>query len=768
MAKYVVLTSGTSWTVPSDCTGTLDSVELIGGGGGAGGNGAGVSSGGGGGEYRKAVNLTGYTPGSIISYTVAATGFTNVNGGNTTWNSNSIIAVGGSKGSGINGGAGGTGGTGGSIAFPGGKGGNANGNTSFNGPGGGGGSGGPNGPGGAGGNSFTQAANSPFGGGGGNGGGTAGGNATATTGGAGGNNYLGTGGGAAGSSGNGGAATVGSGGGGGGGKVGWGNGNGSTGTDLADGVHGSGGSGGGGTAPVGSGATGGNGQFGAGIIVIAYTPLPNTYGDGGGTLTLGKGAAPVFSGVTAQYSTTSTGASTSSNIVLYSSVPAVKGTYYVVALQSNQLVNTVTLGTDSMSLVTSFNVVTSFGATVPVYVYGGFSSTTGTVALNTNIGTATSQNIAWLAVVGSITNIDPATQFVQISSPVTQTSTTSATMTGSLSAFGSANNPTLVIGQAGNYTGISFTPESGYSGISSGSWTPEGSSICIEMNSGNDTTPSVSYTASSTSPGAMIALEVKAATLSSYGSVLPTGSSTSTGPIAMTPQNVYFGVNSTTLSSKTTTSFNVVAGNVYFISYFIDYSGWDGSASPPTVTFSNGMTAVLAASKYLLGGTANETAYSWYAVASSTGSTTVTIGGIAQGTDGSIIIDELANVNTSSLVVQSNGVSSSSAKTTVTMSAFANAKNQTYMTGYYYANSGAAPVITQKPGYTMITNTTNGIARFFSAFCPSADTTPYFNQTGGGFFGGGILAHEFGYGTGDIITNTYPTFHTQTSMGGGI
>lgn len=99
----VVLTSGTSWTVPSGVT-NLISVECWGAGGGA----AGPSTwsaygGGGGGAYAKKNNLA-VTPGNNISYSIGAAGASGnnsngINGGDTWFLSTSTVKAQGGRGS---------------------------------------------------------------------------------------------------------------------------------------------------------------------------------------------------------------------------------------------------------------------------------------------------------------------------------------------------------------------------------------------------------------------------------------------------------------------------------------------------------------------------------------------------------------------------------------------------------------------------------------------------------------------------------------------
>lgn len=66
----VNLTSGSSWTVPSDWNSSNNTIEAYGNGSDAGGN---VRGGGGGGAYSKSVNVA-LTPGSTVAYSVAHAG----------------------------------------------------------------------------------------------------------------------------------------------------------------------------------------------------------------------------------------------------------------------------------------------------------------------------------------------------------------------------------------------------------------------------------------------------------------------------------------------------------------------------------------------------------------------------------------------------------------------------------------------------------------------------------------------------------------------
>lgn len=161
-ATTVVLTSGTSWTVPSDFNTTANTVECWGGGGGGGGaNGGspGSGGGGGGGAYSQVTNLN-LTPGSSVAYSVGAGGTPGLSvgptaggaGGDTWFHSTTTVlaspGLGGGNGTTQTGGAGGTTASCvGTVKLPGGSGGNSAAGTA---PGGGGGAGGPDGAGSAG------------------------------------------------------------------------------------------------------------------------------------------------------------------------------------------------------------------------------------------------------------------------------------------------------------------------------------------------------------------------------------------------------------------------------------------------------------------------------------------------------------------------------------------------------------------------------------------------------------------------------------------
>ncbi len=280
VATIVLLTTGTSWSVPVDFDPANNTIEGIGGGGGGGGGtngtgaqGRGGGGAGGGGEYRKISNFNPGGAGSI-SYVIGqggTFGAANTSGSNatdTTWNSTSLVAKGGllgtntGAGTGGTGGAGGTGGTGAAGNNNGGKGGRG-GNRSVTlggGGGGGGGAGGTSAVGGAG----TNGTAGSTGGAGGAGGNASGGTAGTSNGGAGGAGTVWT-------DNSGGANNGiqgGAGGGGGGGLA-------SAGAGGASGTAGNYGAGGGGGAGGGSGSSAGSaGKAGAnGIIAITYTPF---------------------------------------------------------------------------------------------------------------------------------------------------------------------------------------------------------------------------------------------------------------------------------------------------------------------------------------------------------------------------------------------------------------------------------------------------------------------------------------------------------------
>lgn len=277
----IFLTSGTTWTVPSDWNNVHNSIEAIGGGGGGGGgfsesSGSGGAAGGGGGAgaYSIVHNVS-LTPGSIVTISVGAAGSggspgqNGTDGGDTylcnstsncsgpTDSAVAISARGGKAGAGgvsNNGGVGGAGGlatnSAGELKFDGGGGGTGNPPVSATG-GGGGGGGGAGGPSAAG-NSGISGSVSTFGG---------GGQGDGTSGGAGGSTSA-----ANGSSGTEYDATHGSGGGGAGGQ---GSGNGAGAPGGAGGAYGAGGGGGGGNGTKRQpGGAGGNGN--QGLIRITY------------------------------------------------------------------------------------------------------------------------------------------------------------------------------------------------------------------------------------------------------------------------------------------------------------------------------------------------------------------------------------------------------------------------------------------------------------------------------------------------------------------
>ena len=314
---FITGTASTTWTVPSDWNNASNTIEVIGGGGGGfdqPANGAG-GGGGGGGAYVKVINATSLTPGTDVGINIGTGGAIGAPGtaGGNTWictattncggvGSSSVIigASGGAAGGTTTGGAGGATSTsvGGNIRYRGGTGGGGSGTGDT--AGGGGGAGGPNGNGGGGGNGVALAPGGS-GGGGGNGGGSTAANVTSTAGTYGGNNSSGNGGGAGGAV----DGTAGSnGGGGGGGGTGAG---GTGGNGIEWSTAGSGGGGGGGQTTGGNGGLYGGGGGGLtsgttgvgaqGIIVITYTPLITTLGDGTNPsdTTIGPGAAATSS-----------------------------------------------------------------------------------------------------------------------------------------------------------------------------------------------------------------------------------------------------------------------------------------------------------------------------------------------------------------------------------------------------------------------------------------------------------------------------------------
>ncbi|MEI6304523.1 MAG: LamG domain-containing protein [Candidatus Taylorbacteria bacterium] len=345
-AKRIYLTSGASWSVPTDWNSASNTVEVIGGGGGGTYGVASNAGGGGGGGYSKVSNLV-LTAGSSVSYRVGQGSLGSLNGDvvpaagtdsyfcNSSSNcasiSGSAVRVGAKGGSGgiSTGSLGGQSSAGvGTVKYSGGNGGGTPGSWAA---GGGGGAAGPRGKGGNGGSSTFG--NRGGGGGGGNGGGANAASVSNSNGTSGGDNYLGAGGGTAGVSSSPYTGGAGTNGGGGGGSYGACNGMtpympgiGSTGIEW-DSTHGSGGGGGGGGNACGNtggwGANGGlygaggggslssnsiiTGNGANGIIVISYTsissdPLSISASGGTGTSLGAGGVVTVATSTTASIS----------------------------------------------------------------------------------------------------------------------------------------------------------------------------------------------------------------------------------------------------------------------------------------------------------------------------------------------------------------------------------------------------------------------------------------------------------------------------------
>jgi hypothetical protein len=268
---WAFLTSGTSWTAPSDWITTASTeIHVLGGGGGGSGNITTTiagGAGGGGAGYTKAVSVT-IVPSNSYTFAIGSAGSgsagsTTTSTGGTGGTSTFLVGVTTYTATGGTGGVAtsvptstaGSGGVGsnGSLNYTGGGGGTGTTTGTTTRPaGGGGGAAGPSGNGAKGGNGFASGGSgSGGGGGGGNGGGTAGSNGTASAGGAGGNTALGVK-----IGGNGGTTSVQAG---------------SPGTDVIDSYAGGGGGAGGGGPIIGT--TGGNyGGGGSGAGASGATP----------------------------------------------------------------------------------------------------------------------------------------------------------------------------------------------------------------------------------------------------------------------------------------------------------------------------------------------------------------------------------------------------------------------------------------------------------------------------------------------------------------
>lgn len=126
LAQMQTFTTNGTFTVPAGVTSIT--VECWGGGGGGGANTSGAKGGGGGGAYtRSAITVT---PGQMFAVVIGSGGAPTVNGGNSIFGTNLVLAAGGSTGSETSGGSGGTIGSSiGTFIFNGGTGANASGNT---------------------------------------------------------------------------------------------------------------------------------------------------------------------------------------------------------------------------------------------------------------------------------------------------------------------------------------------------------------------------------------------------------------------------------------------------------------------------------------------------------------------------------------------------------------------------------------------------------------------------------------------------------------
>lgn len=347
---FITSTASTSWPVPNDWNNSSSSIEVIGAGGGGTKNTGSTSkgaAGGGGGAYAKTTNAsTTLTIGTNAGVHVGAGGAASTTGGDTwfcsaTTNCGGIastsVVVGAKGGGGALAGNPGTAGSGGatstsvgSTKFIGGTGGNGTTTNTTNGAGGGGAAGYHA----AGGNGTNAGGSGVVGGAGdggtGNGGGAGGSTGNPAT--AGGNGTEWTA--------NPGGGTAGSGGGGGGGN--------------ANGVAGASGGnyGGGGGGGRGSGSTGGSGI--QGLIVIVYTPVTITLGDG--TQPAAQTIAPSANSATGTVFTFQTNFGTSSISNLTLTVATTTGVSQFIVTDST---GATVYGSSTNPASTSLNVTTT-------------------------------------------------------------------------------------------------------------------------------------------------------------------------------------------------------------------------------------------------------------------------------------------------------------------------------------------------------------------------------------------------------------------------
>jgi hypothetical protein len=459
-----------------------------------------------------------------------------------------------------------------------------------------------------------------------------------------------------------------------------------------------------------------------------------------------------FHPVVSADNTTSTSSGTNITVTIQATSSVTVGNYYVACFQSNFLVNTLTVGNNNLTLLTSYSTTVANAATTTIYVFGGYIVNAPGVGLITaNMGSAAFQSINWNACIGYLTGMNTSAPIVQTSSVATTAATTSGTPTASLSTFGSSSNGTLVMGVVGRNASVTITPNSGYSGMTQASIVAVGSTMFVEFNPANDTAPACSYSTSLSANASLIAFEIAAippAVPNAYGSVIGT---TTTVPQTPSASNYLMGV-ITGSNGTTFTINNAIPTDVYMIVYYTYSAGYAATS----ITTSKGTITQI-----LVDATADPYIYACY-VTGVTGSTVISP--TPSGSYATVTIDKIIGC-TNAPVVQHNLTRYSndiSAKTT-SLAAFASTSNATYVAANY--DRGSSSVWTPNSGYTQLGNTyINPVGSTITTFKLGQDLTP--GATSSESVGyTAVFACELQFRTDTV--NVPPALRTLSTMGMG-
>lgn len=471
-------------------------------------------------------------------------------------------------------------------------------------------------------------------------------------------------------------------------------------------------------------------------LEIATLPLP-AHGDLGGTLTTGSFPAQSFGGFTSFQNTTSISYFLNS------------GGYYLMSL----IYGSSPPGTVSTTLGVTFNYVGTISpsSNLNVDLYWVYAPVT------------TSGNISWSNSVSCNVVIDV---FVGLANQAPVQAVTSAvvtlsgsqTISASLQPFATSSNSVYVICAEANSSG-SITQKNGFSNVFTGM-----TKFLSAGKLSEDDAPNMSVT--SNTGAQILALELQGAPVYSYGSVLPTGTTTGQGYLSV--QQIASGGFSSTATSFTTPSFSVIGGNVYAISVL----GSAASGASVSATFSDGTVATTNGSTtsvsfgYASSGTL-------FAAPSSSGTVTCTFTFTASQVGSVYVINCLNLANTVPAVQSSVGlysdVVSGINSDYRTLSAFANVANGVYSI-LAIDSSASSMLMYQAAGCIFCGSATNSNGRgLFTFYKPSNDTAPkinWYSPSSGPSYQ--ATHYEISISTTPQTINTYSGMHTQTSLGAGI